>query len=47
MNELVKKILEFIVECVKAFINIFTFGKLFKKVEKKEEKLDASGKVGD
>lgn len=40
MNDLVKKILEFIIECLKAFINIFTFGKLFKKkvVEKPEEK---------
>ena len=38
MNELVTKILNFIIECLKSFINIFTFGKLFKKAPEKEGK---------
>lgn len=39
MSELVVKILNFIVECLKTFINIFSFGKLFKKSEESKDGL--------
>jgi hypothetical protein len=38
MSDLVIKILNFIVECIKVFINIFTFGKFFKKEKPIDQK---------